>query len=161
MEEDTGKVVQGMMALLGGQNVTVETAASFGGNTGNSGSAENVETGSAASETLEPSVAEKAQEKADARYTPDMPVEEIVKLMTFEEAGKVVVDTGVCKGQTIAEVAERRPPSLKFYLYGGYRGDNNILRAAAQIMLDSLSAKKQDKDAAWKPQRNSEEGGRR
>ena len=142
MEEDTGKAVQGMMALLGGQNVTVETAASFGGNTGNSGSAENVETGSAASETLEPSVAEKAQEKADARYTPDMPVEEIVKLMTFEEAGKVVVDTGVCKGQTIAEVAERRPPSLKFYLYGGYRGDNNILRAAAQIMLDSLAAKK-------------------
>ena len=142
MEEDTGKAVQGMMALLGGQNVTVDNAASFGGNTGNSGSAENVETGSAASETLELSVAEKAQEKAEARYTPDMPVEEIVKLMTFEEAGKVVVDTGVCKGQTIAEVAERRPPSLKFYLYGGYRGDNNILRAAAQIMLDSLAVKK-------------------
>lgn len=142
MEEDTGKAVQGMMALLGGQNVTVDNAASFGGNTGNSGSAENVETGSAASETLELSVAEKAQEKAEARYIPDMPVEEIVKLMTFEEAGKVVVDTGVCKGQTIAEVAERRPPSLKFYLYGGYRGDNNILRAAAQIMLDSLAVKK-------------------
>ncbi len=138
MEEDTGKAVQGMMALLGGQNVTVETAASFGGNTGNSGSAENVETRSAASETLELPAAGKAQ----ARYTPDMPVEEIVKLMTFEEAGKVVVDTGVCKGQTIAEVAERRPPSLKFYLYGGYRGDNNILRAAAQIMLDSLAVKK-------------------
>ena len=142
VEEDTGKAVQGMMALLGGQNVTVETAASFGGNTRNSGSAENVETKSAASETLELSVAEKAQEKAEAKYTPDMPVEEIVKLMTFEEAGKVVVDTGVCKGQTIAEVAERRPPSLKFYLYGGYRGDNNILRAAAQIMLDSLAVKK-------------------
>ena len=142
MEEDTGKAVQGMMALLGGQNATVETAASFDGNTGNSGSAENVETRSAASETLELPVAGKAQEKAEARYTPDMPVEEIVRLMTFEEAGKVVVDTGVCKGQTIAEVAERRPPSLKFYLYGGYRGDNNILRAAAQIMLDSLAAKK-------------------
>lgn len=142
MEEDTRKAVQGMMALLGRQNVTVETAASFGGNTGNSGSAENVETRSAASETLELPAAGKAQEKAEARYTPDMPVEEIVKLMTFEEAGKVVVDTGVCKGQTIAEVAERRPPSLKFYLYGGYRGDNNILRAAAQIMLDSLAVKK-------------------
>ena len=142
MEEDTGKAVQGMMALLGGQNATVETAASFDGNTGNSGSAENVETRSAASETLELPVAGKAQEKAEARYTPDMPVEEIVRLMTFEEAGKVVVDTGVCKGQTIAEVAERRPPSLKFYLYGGYRGDNNILRAAAQIMLDSLAVKK-------------------
>ena len=140
MEEDTGKAVQGMLALLGGQNVTVETAASFGGN---AGSVENAGAGSPASEVQGlPVSKEMAQEKADVKYTPDMPVEEIVKLMTFEEAGKVVVDTGVCKGQTIAEVAERRPPSLKFYLYGGYRGDNNILRAAAQIMLDSLAVKK-------------------
>ena len=140
MEGDTGKAVQDMMALLSGQNVPTEAAASAGGNTG---SAENAEGRGPALEALcLPVSGETVQEKADARYTPDMPVEEIVKLMTFEEAGKVVVDTGVCKGQTIAEVAERRPPSLKFYLYGGYRGDNNILRAAAQIMLDSLAAKK-------------------
>lgn len=140
MEGDTGKAVQDMMALLSGQNVPTEAVASAGGNTG---SAENAEGRGPAPETLGlPVSGETVQEKADARYTPDMPVEEIVKLMTFEEAGKVVVDTGVCKGQTIAEVAERRPPSLKFYLYGGYRGDNNILRAAAQIMLDSLAAKK-------------------
>lgn len=140
MEEDTGKAVQGMMALLGGQNVSAEVAVSSGGN---AGSVENAGAGSPASEVQGlPVSKEMAQEKAEAKYTPDMPVEEIVKLMTFEEAGKVVVDTGVCKGQTIAEVAERRPPSLKFYLYGGYRGDNNILRAAAQIMLDSLAVKK-------------------
>ena len=140
MEGDTGKAVQDMMALLSGQNVPTEAAASAGGNTA---SAENAEGRGPAPEVLGlPVSGETVQEKADARYTPDMPVEEIVKLMTFEEAGKVVVDTGVCKGQTIAEVAERRPPSLKFYLYGGYRGDNNILRAAAQIMLDSLAAKK-------------------
>ncbi|MCM1215580.1 MAG: hypothetical protein NC331_08320 [Lachnospiraceae bacterium] len=83
-----------------------------------------------------------AQEAPAPRYTPDMSVEEILSLMTPEEAGKVVVDVGVCKGQTIAEVAERRPPSLKFYCYGGYKGDNNILRAAARIMLDSLEARK-------------------
>lgn len=82
------------------------------------------------------------QGEAVSCYTPDMPVEEIVKLMTFEEAEKVVVDIGVCKGMTMAEVAERRPPSLKFYLYGGYKGNNNILRAAAQIMLDSLELQK-------------------
>ena len=140
MEGDTGKAVQDMMALLSGQNVPTEAVASAGGNTG---SAENAEGRGPAPEALGlPVSGETVQEKADARYTPDMPVEEIVKLMTFEEAGKVVVDTGVCKGQTIAEVAERRPPSLKFYLYGGYRGDNNILRAAAQVMLDSLAAKK-------------------
>ena len=140
MEGDTGKAVQDMMALLSGQNVPTEAAASAGGNTA---SAENAEGRGPEPEVLGlPVSGETVQEKADARYTPDMPVEEIVKLMTFEEAGKVVVDTGVCKGQTIAEVAERRPPSLKFYLYGGYRGDNNILRAAARIMLDSLAAKK-------------------
>ena len=140
MEGDTGKAVQDVMALLSGQNVPTEAAASAGGNTA---SAENAEGRGPEPEVLGlPVSGETVQEKADARYTPDMPVEEIVKLMTFEEAGKVVVDTGVCKGQTIAEVAERRPPSLKFYLYGGYRGDNNILRAAAQIMLDSLAAKK-------------------
>ena len=140
MEGDTGKAVQDVMALLSGQNVPTEAVASAGGNTA---SAENAEGRGPEPEVLGlPVSGETVQEKADARYTPDMPVEEIVKLMTFEEAGKVVVDTGVCKGQTIAEVAERRPPSLKFYLYGGYRGDNNILRAAARIMLDSLAAKK-------------------
>ena len=140
MEEDTGKAVQSMMELLGSQNVSAEVAVSSGGN---AGSVENAGAGSPASEVQGlPASKEMAQEKAEAKYTPDMPVEEIVRLMTFEEAGKVVVDTGVCKGQTIAEVAERRPPSLKFYLYGGYRGDNNILRAAAQIMLDSLAVKK-------------------
>lgn len=139
-QEDTQTAVQGMMALLGGQSVSEKTAAPSGGNTGSveNMKAERPESGSQAL----PATGEPAQEKTNARYTPDMPVEEIVSLMTLEEAGKVVVDTGVCKGQTIAEVAERRPPSLKFYLYGGYRGDNNILRAAAQIMLDSLAVKK-------------------
>lgn len=85
---------------------------------------------------------ETAQGGPAPRYTPDMPVEEIVSLMTLEEAGRVVVDTGVSKGQTIAEVAERRPPSLKFYRYGGYKGPNNILRAAAQVMLDSIEGEK-------------------
>ena len=139
-QEDTRTAVQGMMALLGGQSVSEKTAAPSGGDTG---SVENMkaEIPESGSQAL-PATGEPAQEKTTARYTQDMPVEEIVSLMTLEEAGKVVVDTGVCKGQTIAEVAERRPPSLKFYLYGGYRGDNNILRAAAQIMLDSLAVKK-------------------
>lgn len=79
---------------------------------------------------------------AESGYMPGTPVEEILSRMTFEEAQKVVVDVGACKGWTMAEVADRRPPSLKYYVYGGYKGDNNILRAAAKIMLDSLEAKK-------------------
>ena len=75
-----------------------------------------------------------AQEQArQVSYTADMPVAEIIKRMTFEEAQQVTVDEGTCNGWTLAEVAERRPPSLKWYVYG-YKKNNNILRAAAQIM---------------------------
>ncbi len=78
---------------------------------------------------------------AEASYTSDMPVEEILKVMTFEEAQNVVVDVGTCNGWTMQEVAEKRAPNLKFYYYGGYKGDNNAIRAAAKIMLDSLEEK--------------------
>lgn len=81
-------------------------------------------------------------ETGEVKYTRDMPVEDIVKIMTPDEAKKVVVDTGVCSGWTLEEVAERRPPSLKFYVYGDYNGKNNILRAAAQVMLDEMARKK-------------------
>lgn len=53
-----------------------------------------------------------------------------------------MVDTGVCNGWKIRDVAERRAASLKFYVYGGYKGKNNILRAAARITLDALTAQK-------------------
>lgn len=89
---------------------------------------------------------QKIQETAQSQtspvsYTADMPVAEIIKRMTFEEAQRVTVDEGTCSGWTMAEVAERRPPSLKWYVYG-YKKNNNILRAAAQIMWDSLNAQK-------------------
>ena len=39
---------------------------------------------------------------------------------------------------TMGEVAEKRPVSLKFYIFGGYRGDNNILKAAAKVIYEQL-----------------------
>ena len=80
-------------------------------------------------------------QSSQVSYTADMPVAEIIKRMTFEEAQRVKVDEGTCSGWTMAEVAERRPPSLKWYVYG-YKKNNNILRAAAQIMWDSLNGQK-------------------
>lgn len=71
-------------------------------------------------------------------YNNEMSPDEIVKVMTLEQARAVVVDSGMCKGMTMGEVAEKRPVNLKFYLFGGYRGNNNILKAAAQIMFDQL-----------------------
>ena len=74
------------------------------------------------------------------KYTADMSIDEILSLMTYEDACDVVVDSGVCNGMTIAQVAEKRGPSLKFYVYGGYKG-SNIVKAAAQIMLEAIKAK--------------------
>lgn len=81
------------------------------------------------------------EETAVLPYTKDTPVEEIVAQMSYEDAATILVDVGTCKGWTMAQVADRRPPSLRWYLRG-YQGDNNILRAAAQIMLDRLTLPK-------------------
>lgn len=84
----------------------------------------------------QPVEAEVSAEKAPL-YMVSTPVPEILQHMTLEEARNVFVDIGTCNGMTMAQVAERRPPSLKWYIHG-YKGENNILRAAAQIMLDSV-----------------------
>ena len=70
-------------------------------------------------------------------YTQDTPVEDILKVMTLEQAQQVVVDDGICKGMTIAQVAEKRPVNLRYYLIPG-KSKNNMVRAAAQLVLDSL-----------------------
>ena len=77
-------------------------------------------------------------EAQSAGYTADMPVDEICALMTYEEARDIIVDVGTCKGWTLAQVAERRAASLKWYL-NGYQGDNNVLKAGARLMLESLT----------------------
>ena len=74
-------------------------------------------------------------------YTEETSVEEILQFMTLEDAKKVVVSAGTCRGQTIAEVAQRRPFSLKFYLSEAYQGRDNVLRAAARLMLDNMKKK--------------------
>lgn len=80
------------------------------------------------------------QEPPAAAYTQSSPVEEIRQQMTYEQAQNVIVDCGTCKGWTLAQVADRRPASLRWYVKG-YQGENNILRAAAAIIWDSLQEK--------------------
>lgn len=80
------------------------------------------------------------QEPPAAAYTQSSPVEKIRQQMTYEQAQNVIVDGGTCKGWTLAQVADRRPASLRWYVKG-YQGENNILRAAAAIIWDSLQEK--------------------
>ena len=94
-----------------------------------------------------PTVATPVQEVTEIReddgtlpYNKNMSVEEICALMSVDEARNYVVPVGSCKGWTMDQVADRRPPSLKWYLTG-YTGDDNILRAAATIMINLVNNK--------------------
>ena len=67
-------------------------------------------------------------------------VEQISERMTLDEARNYVVNSGVCKGWTLAQVAERRAPSLRFYVFSD-NGDN-VLKAAATIVLNDMGMRK-------------------
>ena len=101
----------------------------------------------AAPAVVTPAVATPVQEVTEIReednalpYNKEMSVEEICALMGVDEARNYVVPVGSCKGWTMDQVADRRPPSLKWYLTG-YTGDDNILRAAATIMMKLVENK--------------------
>ena len=93
---------------------------------------------------LPPQQEEAAEELAEqpqtATYTAEMDVSEIVQRMTVDDAKAVVVQIGTCRGWTLEQVAQRRPASLKWYLYGCDQADN-ILKAAASVLLDNLQQK--------------------
>ena len=103
------------------------------------------------SETAEPAVTERvetaqtakpvvvdmpaaASTAAAPKYSDDMTVDEILSLMTEEEAAELVVTTGVNKGWTMAQVSEQRPSSLKYYAYL-CEDCGNIMKAAAMLLM--------------------------
>ena len=79
--------------------------------------------------------------QAAPSYTEDMSVEEICQVMTLEEARQIVVTKGTCNGWTMAQVAEKRPSSLRFYI-SGYGHVNNIQLAAATLLQQDIDLKK-------------------
>ena len=72
-------------------------------------------------------------------FTPTMPVEQILPMMTMQYALNYEVDCGVFKGKKLGQVAQEKPQSLEWYV-NAYKGNNNILRAAAKFLLDQASA---------------------
>ena len=99
------------------------------------------------SETAEPAVTERAETAqtvksvvvdmpaaAAPKYSDDMTVDEILSLMTEEEAAELVVTTGINKGWTMAQVSEQRPSSLKYYAYL-CEDCGNIVKAAAMLLM--------------------------
>lgn len=76
----------------------------------------------------------------ESSYTADMSAEEILSRMTLEEANSVVVTSGLCAGMTMEQIAKKRPANLRYYVFSD--ATSNILKAAARLVLDSLTLAK-------------------
>lgn len=75
-------------------------------------------------------------------YDASTPVEQIMSVMTLEEARNTKVETGIFAGKTLGEIADsNKGPNIRFYVYGGYKGKNNIFLAAAKIVYQALEQK--------------------
>lgn len=74
-------------------------------------------------------------------YSPNMTVDEIAARMTLDEAMGIIADVGMCQGQTLARIADKRPASLRWYIVG-CKEASNVLKAGAKLVLDSLSMQK-------------------
>ena len=76
-----------------------------------------------------------AQAPLDARK----PVDELIRLLNFEQAKAVVIDgNGVNSGKTMGQLAIENPGSLQWYV-NNYKGRNNLLRAAARVLLEQAA----------------------
>ncbi len=92
-------------------------------------------------EEAEPAASAEPEAAAAPTYTEDMSVEDICARMTVDEARNVVVAEGTCKGWTLAQVAERRPSSLKFFVTP-FCEATNVFKAAATLMLQEVNQQK-------------------
>jgi len=99
------------------------------------------ENGPAPVEGTAPTASAEPEAAVSPAYREDMSIEDISERMTVDEARKVVVAEGTCKGWTLEQVAERRPSSLKFFVTPFCEG-TNIFKAAAALMLQEVSRQK-------------------
>lgn len=66
-----------------------------------------------------------------------LPVEELVKRMTYEQAAQVVISgNGKFGGKTMGQVAVESPKNLNWFIQS-YSGKNNLIPAAARVLLNA------------------------
>lgn len=87
----------------------------------------------------EPKKAEKSDTDAEKpKADPSMSVEELLQIMTLDDAKQIMIPTGCYKGQSLGELAVEKPSAVAWYV-DTYRGNNNMLRAAARILIEAAA----------------------
>ena len=65
-----------------------------------------------------------------------MAVDDLMKIMSLEDAKKYIVPFGEFTGQSMGDVCLKNPKSLNWFVEG-YSGNRNILRASAKLLLEA------------------------
>lgn len=77
-------------------------------------------------------------EPAPVSYDKTTPIDEICAVMTLEGAKNYVIDGGPYNGWKVGTLAERRPVKVLKMIIEKYPTEDNILRAATKLILDSM-----------------------
>ena len=77
-------------------------------------------------------------EPTPVSYDKTTPIDEICAVMTLEDAKNYVIDGGPYNGWKVGTLAERRPVKVLKVIIEKYPTEDNILRAATKLILDSM-----------------------
>lgn len=77
-------------------------------------------------------------EPAPVSYDKTTPIDEICAVMTLEDAKNYVIEGGPYNGWKVGTLAERRPVKVLKVIIEKYPTEDNILRAATKLILDSM-----------------------
>lgn len=77
-------------------------------------------------------------EPAPVSYDKTTPIDEICAVMTLEDAKNYVIEGGPYNGWKVGTLAERRPVKVLEVIIEKYPTEDNILRAATKLILDSM-----------------------
>ena len=77
-------------------------------------------------------------EPTPVSYDKTTPIDEICAVMTLEDAKNYVIDGGLYNGWKVGTLAERRPVKVLEMIIEKYPTEDNILRAATKLILDSM-----------------------
>ena len=77
-------------------------------------------------------------EPTPVSYNKTTPIDEICAVMTLEDAKNYVIDGGPYNGWKVGTLAERRPVKVLEMIIEKYPTEDNILRAATKLILDSM-----------------------
>ena len=69
----------------------------------------------------------------------DLPVEQLCAALDRELAEAVVISVGAYRNKTMGQLALEKPQALNWYLRD-YKGPDNLIRAAAQVLLNAAFA---------------------